>query len=185
MPSSSRAATARWRRLIWLAFKAAAAALLATLATGLVFFAVEQVLSIFLAPICRTRGWFVCGAAKWWSSWWWTTFIVLSRPLLVLWNVWYVRRFAQPGERLAVGGVQLVVVAADGLLWTGGAIARDSWPPDAPVWLVLFALMLGGWDWDVELLILCSLIYLLVLAAGIDCLRSGRQSQTPLTVPER
>lgn len=162
-----------------------AAALLATLATGLVFFAVEQVLSIFLAPICRTRGWFVCDAAKWWSSWWWLTFVLWSQPLFVFWNVWYLRRFAQPGERLAVGGVQLVVVAADGLLWTSGAIETNSWHPDAPVWLLLFAGILRDWDRD-ELLILCSLpVYLLVLAAGIYCLRSGRQSQTPLTVPER
>lgn len=183
--SDTAMAPARWRRLIWLAFKAAAAALLATLATGLVFFAVDQLLSIMLAPICRTRGWFVCDAAKWWSSWWWFTFLALSWPLLVLWNVWYVRRFAQPGERLAVGGVQLVVVAADGLLWTVSTIASGSSDSMVPAWPILALLVVEAGNTALPLIAIIVAVYLLVLAAGIYCLRSDRQSKTPLTAPER
>jgi hypothetical protein len=184
--STAVVAPVRWRRLIWLAFKAAAAALIATLATGLVLFGVDQVLSIILVPICRTRELFVCDAAKWWSSWWWLTFIVLSRPLLVLWNVAYVRRFAKPGERLAVGGVQLVVVAADGLLWTMSAIASGSLDPNAPVWLVLSALLVvRDGDTELGLIAFSLLVYLVVLAAGMYCCRSGGQPQNSLTVPAR
>lgn len=151
-------------RLIWLAFKAAAAAVLATLATGLVFFDVDQLLSIFMAPICRTPGLLVCDAAKWWSSYWWISFLVLSQPLLVLWSVGFIRRYAKPGERLAVGGVQLTVVGADGLLWAVSAL-----------------LVVENGDTELPLIAILLPVYLVVLAMGICCLRSGRK-QAPLTV---
>ncbi|MCU0755037.1 MAG: hypothetical protein MUE46_07940 [Xanthomonadales bacterium] len=175
---------ARWVRLTGLAIKAGVCALLATLATALVFAGVEQLLSFFLAPICRTRQALLCDAARWWSSYWWISFLLLSRPLLVLWNLVFIRCFAQPGERLAVGGVQLTVVAADGLLWTLSAIASGSLDAMVPVWPILALLVIEKGDTALPLIAIILPVYLLVLATGIYCLRSGRK-QTPLTVPER